>query len=609
VAAVNNERTGLPAEHIRRAQAAMLAAATGDALGWPMEPVASRVGGTSNIVPQLEFMSWDRREGGRFAPFVRHVEAGTYSDDTQLTLAVARSLLHGQRWWQHLTEVELPLWTLYELGGGGAVRRAAKQWEQGVAPWSEAAKPQDQAKYFSAGGNGAAMRVVPHAICSIADPDFADAATRIIADGITTHGHPRALVGALAAGFATWRALRWEGKVDYGALLEQTIENTGVWATLSDVEAFAPGWREAADSATGDYPELWAHTVEEMVGLLSGASDAISRGSLARDTEVFRALGIYSPEGSAGVRTAAAAIYLASRYMTQPSAGLLAAAFASKADTDTLAAVAGGLLGAMTGGDWLKPLEQDLQDASYIKDIAARVLDARTLAVPVDPAVGVRRRTITKLAAINVEDQMELPVFGAARVTRVEDHPTKSETEIRTWWLATDEGPNIAITRMRKPPPERGRGPSRGRLGTEGRTSGPDHSQDESAPGVYWVSLLVRDLKRSEQFYREAVGLKVDRRSESYVRFGRQLILQQAGRKDVEALDAAVARGDFAAGSLLVFVVDGETLRRRHSELAATKVLVSEIVRSGGEDRFRFRDPDGHTVEIRTSTAPVTAER
>jgi ADP-ribosylglycohydrolase len=201
---------------------ALLAAACGDALGWPVEPRGNRVGGTRDLEPQLRFIEWTRREGGRYAPHERRIPPGTYSDDTQLLLAVARSLVTGEGWWARLTQLELPLWTLYELGGGGAMRRAAQSWAKGIAPWSKEAKPAERRKYFDAGSNGVVMRIAPHAIYGGADRSFDRVAERIVADGLTTHGHPRALVGALAAGYAIWTALRWRGKLGYGELVKKT---------------------------------------------------------------------------------------------------------------------------------------------------------------------------------------------------------------------------------------------------------------------------------------------------------------------------------------------------------------------------------------------------
>lgn len=76
-----------------------------------------------------------RNGGTRYVAYLDPVQAGEYSDDTQLILAVARACLHGPDWWRWLARVELPQWSIYARGGGGAVLRAARTWARGREPW------------------------------------------------------------------------------------------------------------------------------------------------------------------------------------------------------------------------------------------------------------------------------------------------------------------------------------------------------------------------------------------------------------------------------------------------------------------------------------------
>ena len=119
-----------------KAEGAFCAFAAGDALGWPQE-IRQR-GGSRGVetVPHIEFKKWTRRSGGQYRPFEEIIGAGEYSDDTQLMLAIARSrTTYGADWWKAFATVELPLWTLYERGGGGATKRAARAWTSGEPPW------------------------------------------------------------------------------------------------------------------------------------------------------------------------------------------------------------------------------------------------------------------------------------------------------------------------------------------------------------------------------------------------------------------------------------------------------------------------------------------
>ncbi len=115
----------LPDIITEKAVGSMLAAAYGDALGWPNERI-SKVNSSKEPQGHLhELKSWTRRTGGRFFPHEESIEAGGYSDDTQLILCISRSLNHDEDWWNYFTKVELPFWTLYERGGGSATKRSA----------------------------------------------------------------------------------------------------------------------------------------------------------------------------------------------------------------------------------------------------------------------------------------------------------------------------------------------------------------------------------------------------------------------------------------------------------------------------------------------------
>src|SRR5262249_8652412 len=92
------------------------------------------------------------------------------------------------------------------------------------------------------------------------------------------------------------------------------------------------------------------------------------------DEQTLRELGCFDKRrNGAGTISAVAAIYLAARTATRPSAGLLRAAFLPKADTDTLASMTASLLGALHGPDWTDELNREVQDARYLHDLADRL--------------------------------------------------------------------------------------------------------------------------------------------------------------------------------------------------------------------------------------------
>jgi ADP-ribosylglycohydrolase len=365
-----------------RVAGALLGVAVGDALGWPQENRSRIVGGKAarDAEPTPKFRNWMRTGGTRYASYEDPVRAGEYSDDTQLTMAVARACMRGAKWERWLTAVELPQWTLYQRGGGGAVLRAARAWSRGHPPWQAGTASESTARkmYFDAGGNGVAMRIAPHAVVTAASDDKFELALRVIQDGLTTHGHPRALLGALIHAEALRYALRRAGTLEYGELLDQLIDDQS-WRDPRLIDATSPAWQEENLAAAASQPaahvwEVWDATIHEVLDALLLAKRALGRGALANDHETLEALGcLDSRRSGAGTVAAVAALYVASRSATRPISGLLRTAFLRGADTDTIASMTAALLGALHGTAWLGQLGRDVQDGDYLRDLAALI--------------------------------------------------------------------------------------------------------------------------------------------------------------------------------------------------------------------------------------------
>ncbi len=235
----------------------------------------------------------------------------------------------------------------------------------------------DARRYFEAGGNGVVMRILPHCIWGSQDSEFSSLAAPIVRNGISTHGHPRALVGALAYGFAVWQQFRSAETLGYGALVDVLLDSHREWSVFPEAMPELHEWLSAADASLGgSYLELWGRTVDEQMLLLKAAKEGMSKGALAVDQEVLRQLGCYDKQVSgSGTIAAAAAVFLASRYAADPMNGVLEAAYSRGADTDTLASLVGALLGAVNGIEWLGPLGEKVQDAAYLRTLAVNLCD------------------------------------------------------------------------------------------------------------------------------------------------------------------------------------------------------------------------------------------
>lgn len=433
-----------------KAEGALLALAAGDALGWPQE-IPGRVK-TRPLVKgaHIEFREWVRRGGTRYQAYEEVINAGEYSDDTQLTIAVARSRInHGAAWWSALTKMELPLWMLYERGGGGATKRAAKAWGRGSAPWKLNSQT-DIRRYFEAGGNGVTMRVLPHALflAGFSSPEIL--MHDVVLDGIATHGHPRALVGAKAYAYAAWLLARKNNTLKFGELLDTLIDERSKWAKFPELDQNQNIWFDAAISVMEDsYQSVWERTCDEMYSLLDISRQGLKAGALANDHEVLNELGCFGRKKGAGTSSAAASIYLVARHAAQPVQGILRAAFEKGADTDTLAAMTGGLMGCLSGVEWLPQSWLQVQDASYLKEIAAHIIQGPDTVGnrPIYPL------TISSPVFFDVPDNIENKILlgGSipALITALPDlKPVTRSTAARAWRLNIFNGQTIYVTKI-----------------------------------------------------------------------------------------------------------------------------------------------------------------
>ena len=440
---------------LNKIEGALLGAAIGDFLGWPQEIPAKRVD-KANVPTRTVylFQSWKRRTGGRFWNHTEEILPGEYSDDTQLLLATTRSILRGRDWLNHLCKAELPVWLLYERGGGRSVRASSQLWGKGVIPWGEKNSQTDRAKYFMAGGNGVAMRILPHTLLLQQSPQTLF--HQIFLNGIATHGHPRALVGGLLYGYAAWLLVHLSSTLKYGELVENLIDNQNVWSRQPESVPDNEAWLRSANKASdGKYNELWNEAIKESVTRLQLILNTIRKGALAVDESIVRELGGFDPNiSSAGTVTTPCSIYFVSRYAGDPKAGILGAAFLKGTDTDTLASMIGGLFGILHGTEWFDEEWMSIQDRNYMLALATRISQTT---VPsgtnqIDDkfvwSIKSNEKVVTELeAGIN---SINLITHGQAQVLKSQDLTTGSGISAKSFLLQTQEGQKIYIKKLQR---------------------------------------------------------------------------------------------------------------------------------------------------------------
>lgn len=601
--AINQQLLDLGPSPLAKAEGAFIAFAAGDALGWPQEVRGNR-GQRKSTPTSAEFRRWTRRDGGRFLPYEIVIEPGEYSDDTQLTLAVARCRkIEDPGWWHALTRIELPLWTLYQRGGGSATRQAAASWVKGIPPW----KNRDEktlASYFAAGGNGVAMRVLPHAVFHAHCPQTTGLLRDVVLDGVATHGHPRALVGAAAYAYTAWWLLRLEQPLRFGELVDVLLDNSSSWGTFPENKN---GWLDAANRTShGEYESLWHQVAQEMRALLEEVRHGLKIGAIADDEEILRKLGCFGVQKGAGTVSTAAAIYLCARYAAQPPQGVLRAAFAAGADTDTLAAMTGGLMGCLAGTDWLPRGWFKVQDCQYLRQMAAQLCsgqDAKGEHAGSLRTIGEKElEDIYKALVENRSENFDLDGTRQARtVGFLTPRLLSSSTMAQIWKLRVSDGQTLFITKVtRQSKPHLA--PVEG--DTQHRT-GNLKDFGESGAAAVGVKISVGDLKATAAFYEKALGLIPVQKGSRYVSYGalalvdRSYALELLGIKssggvvtNPEVLESAL----FGQPRIKIQVNKIQDALRR-VEAFGGRIVQNIACMPWGERVFHCLDPEGNLIE------------
>ncbi|MCA1699839.1 MAG: ADP-ribosylglycohydrolase family protein [Actinobacteria bacterium] len=297
---------------IDRARGALLGTFVGDALGMPFE------GAPPAEIPERLTML-DARLG-----------RGTYTDDTQMAIALAESLLDCGG--IDADALGRAFAAAYDprRGYGSGTTKVLRLVRSGVHPHDAASSA-----FGGEGsqGNGAAMRIAPVAVRHADDMAALEEAAR--ASARVTHAHPLAIDAAVAQAVAVAAALNGEPPLD--AALEVA-------------------------------------TISELKGQLTQAAQLLHSG--LEPAELAAALG----NRPTGHQSVPAAIYSAAVHESVEAA--ITFAVRCGGDTDTIGAMAGAIAAARSGAGaipsgWLDELEEGPKGRSHVERLADRLVAAR----------------------------------------------------------------------------------------------------------------------------------------------------------------------------------------------------------------------------------------
>lgn len=331
VGLVPNRAADYPAKY----RGSLLAGAIGDALGRPVEgEPPSAIRARHGVV--RDFRRWRGWKGGPI---------GTITDDTQLTMVVADSLIQKGCFDPADLANRLVEWLPHGRGKGRATTGAVLRLTSGT-PWHEAGTP--------SAGNGAAMRVAP---LGLFHPlDLANLRIDAALSAVVTHADPMAVVSAVAQAFSVAYLLHISpGSLDIPAYF------AGLRKTIGDLHD--PGARERRPEAGPERVRLADRLAEVQAMLDMPPKEAFHR--------------LYN--GAFVLESLPAALWCFLSAPDDPEQVLVTAVNAGY-DADTVAAMAGNLVGAYLGDSalperWLTELEF----ADELRTIAARLYDLSDL--------------------------------------------------------------------------------------------------------------------------------------------------------------------------------------------------------------------------------------
>lgn len=357
-------------------EASALWAAYGDALGF-MTELADEESGVRwrTGVNKIEHTQAWRRKIGGFNGVLINFPAGSYSDDTQLRLATSRAISSdGFFDVEAFAKIELPVWNCYALGAGRGTKDAVSnltkknvRWNTNFFKGSKGGR-----SYTESGGNGAAMRIQPHVWVAASKTPFPEIAKQVVRNSIVTHGHPHAIIGALFHALCLHETLI-KAAIPEPQIWEQLIEDASQYCldSILQDQDIASAWLYEWEKRAA---KSFQHEVEIALSECKGIIKLVKRNAVESSyyEQIVTNVGAADPlKRGMGTLTAILALAIAYLKKDEPLQALLTTANCLGTDTDTIATMAGAILGAVNADS----SSLEIQDQSLIREEANKLVD------------------------------------------------------------------------------------------------------------------------------------------------------------------------------------------------------------------------------------------
>jgi ADP-ribosylglycohydrolase len=431
-------------------------AAYGDALGFITELADSKSLQWRVKAPRVtQTVSWRRMIGGRFGVEAT-LHAGCYSDDTQLRIATSRAIRGDGRFdVEAFAKVELPVWLAYALGAGRGTKLAAASLRSPDVAWFSNFFEKSKSRYIDCGGNGAAMRIQPHVWAAKDRSKPKSYILDVIRNAVCTHGHERGIFGAVFHAICLANTMD-TGKVAGPDIWKEAVESFRIVLPLirpdSNLGAiWLSVWEERSgrsfETAVDEVRDECLRDIEIATQFASEKSDS----SYARMVEALG--GLSENERGSGTRSAIIAAALSWIHKSDyPATALVKAANLLGSDSDTIATMAGAILGAVSN----EPPRGPVLDADYIESEASRLhrisegQHAESFAYPDLFGWHAPRTQLDAIGRVNGT----FALAGLAKATELGPPLKGIKKDDAIWqWLRLEIGQSVFAKRREKPKP------------------------------------------------------------------------------------------------------------------------------------------------------------
>ena len=337
------------------------------------------------------------------------------------------------------------------MGGGKSTSAAAIQLGRKNSTWWN-----NKFKGWAhSGGNGAAMRVQPHVWVARAPAEPESYLLDVVRNSVCTHSHPTGLAGAVFHALCVAHATS-VGDLPSPGDLHAAIKTAGCLPEIIARDRELRYWRIAFEREAGNFDESWAKAMSEVqtsINLI--ATCGVSASGKESYEDITEKLKLRDPAHRGnGILTAVAAIGLA-WCEACPAEAMRIAANAIGTDTDTIATMAGAILGVTSDID--PPV--DVLDATMIRSEAKRMAKIAVGENPPShnyPDLLHWTAPKTRSDALVRSKDGGLIVPGLGRARKLEENSVLASGDFHWQWIRLELGQTLLIKTRSRPPDAKG---------------------------------------------------------------------------------------------------------------------------------------------------------